>query len=122
MLRRNTQSQARVGPQEAGRVIVLFVAGSIDLAIVVWIGGVSMVTTVLMGCPFEAPRPVMAPIQYGCNEAEKEDVLAFCQRSDRALRFVLGNTACATAGRWGVIMVLVLLAAIAASVAGLSPG
>lgn len=63
----------------------------------------------------------MAPIQYGCNENEKEGVLAFCQRSDRILQFVLGSAAYATGRRWGVIFILVILAAIAASAAGLSP-
>jgi hypothetical protein len=64
---------------------------------------------------------MMAPTHYGCNETEKESVLAFCQHSDRILQFMLGNTAYATVQRWGVILILTILAAIAASAAGVSP-
>ena len=63
----------------------------------------------------------MTPIQYGCKEEEKEEVLASCQQSDRVLQFVLGSTAYATGRRWGTLLILVILAAIAASAAGLSP-
>ena len=63
----------------------------------------------------------MTTIQYGCKEEEKEEVLASCQRSDRVLQFALGSTAYATGRRSGTIFLLVILAAIAASAAGLSP-
>lgn len=63
----------------------------------------------------------MTPIQYGCKEEEKEEVLASCQQSDRVLQFVLGSTAYATGRRWGTLLILVILAAIAASAAGVSP-
>ncbi|MGH7039250.1 MAG: hypothetical protein ACREE4_12085 [Stellaceae bacterium] len=63
----------------------------------------------------------MTPIQYGCKEEEKEKVLASCQHSDRILQFVLGSTAYATGRRWGTILVLIIIAAIAASAAGLPP-
>lgn len=80
------------------------------------------------GVPARVARPenarvelVMTPIQYGCREDRKEGVLTFCQRSDRVLQFVLGGAAYATGRRWGTIHVLVILAAVAASAAGLSP-
>ena len=63
----------------------------------------------------------MTPIQYGCKEEEKEEVLASCQQSDQVLQFVLGSTAFATGRRWGVILILIILAAMAGSAAGLSP-
>jgi|GEM_PF-3349989 len=63
----------------------------------------------------------MPPLQYGSEEAEKTSVLAFCQGSDRVLQFVLGDTLGAGARRLGISVILAILVAIAASVAGPSP-
>jgi hypothetical protein len=70
---------------------------------------------------FRGGRPVMPPLQYGSEEAEKTSVLAFCQGSDRVLQFVLGDTLGAGARRLGISVILAILVAIAASVAGPSP-
>ena len=57
-------------------------------------------------------------MQYGCEESSKERALAFCRRSDEALQFVLGRTAYATARRWGLVVILLVLGAVIATAAG----
>jgi hypothetical protein len=58
-------------------------------------------------------------MQYGCDEAEKEAVLARCGRSDALWQFILGRTPLATARYRGSALLLLTLAALAASLAGL---
>ncbi len=60
-------------------------------------------------------------MQYGCNEAEREQVLARCQRSDGILQLLLGATPLRTAQFWGPALLLIALIALAASLAGLPP-
>ncbi len=53
--------------------------------------------------------------------ARQEEILAFCERSDRLLRAVLGNTPERTATWLVPLVAIVLIAAAAVSLAGFSP-
>lgn len=59
------------------------------------------------------------PMQYGCDEVEKERVLNRCRKSDAILQLLLGKTPLETARYWGPALVLSALAAVAASLIGL---
>lgn len=51
-----------------------------------------------------------------------DEVFDFCERSDRILRLVLGSTPDRTVWRFGPIFILLVIAAVVATIAGWLPG